>query len=195
VQCLALAVALQPRGLAPADVATLADLASGLVSCWPRRLAAHSYISVPTVRSIRRLSPQPAGVCRQLFRTLNLFTRSISRPDNPICFWGLLCGAAAAHTDAAAQQHIKLHAFTTRQAGVSMPVLMMRVSTVHPQAGHAAAAAGDVTAAQHAYVATAALLAALLPLENAEGAAMDADERSLGAFCRMLTPLRGEYQT
>lgn len=35
VQCLALAVALQPRGLAAADVAMLADLASGLVSRWP----------------------------------------------------------------------------------------------------------------------------------------------------------------
>lgn len=56
-------------------------------------------------------------------------------------------------------------------------------------AGQAAAAHGDVMAAQHAYVAAAALLAALLPLENAEGAAMDADERSLGRFCRMFMPL------
>jgi hypothetical protein len=47
------------------------------------------------------------------------------------------------------------------------------------QAGQAAAARGDVTAQQHAYVATVALLAALLPVENAEGAAMDADERAL----------------
>ena len=69
-----------------------------------------------------------------------------------------------------------------------MPVLMTRVSAVNPQAGHAAAAAGDVSAAQHAYVAAAALLAALLPLENAEGAAMDADERSLGAFLRPFNP-------
>jgi hypothetical protein len=49
-----------------------------------------------------------------------------------------------------------------------------------PQAGQAAAARGDVTAQQHAYVATTALLAALLPVENAEGEAMDADERALG---------------
>ncbi len=47
----------------------------------------------------------------------------------------------------------------------------------------AAAAAGgvatDPTAQQHAYVAQAALLAALLPVENAEGAEMDADEQAL----------------
>lgn len=39
-----------------------------------------------------------------------------------------------------------------------------------------------MTAQQHAYVATTALLAALLPVENAEGADMDADEQALCAY-------------
>lgn len=41
--------------------------------------------------------------------------------------------------------------------------------------------AGDLAALQHAYIALIALLLALLPVENAEGAELEADEELLGA--------------
>lgn len=50
-------------------------------------------------------------------------------------------------------------------------------------AAAASGSGGDPSAAQHTYVAAVALLAALLPVENAEGAEMDADEQALGACC------------
>lgn len=41
--------------------------------------------------------------------------------------------------------------------------------------------AGDLAALQHAYVSLLALLLALLPIENAEGAELELDEQELGA--------------
>lgn len=41
--------------------------------------------------------------------------------------------------------------------------------------------AGDLAPLQHAYIALVALLLALLPVENAEGAELEADEELLGA--------------